>query len=438
MKKIFFCSAVLFASLIMIKHAIAAEVTGEDSVPDWKDETLTGDWGGLRSTLYRNGVDMGFTHKSDVMANVSGGIKNGTVWIGHTEARVSLDLEKLLGWNAATAYFHYHSDLGSKFNTHYVGGFMGVDNVEVARNTAQFYNAWIEKSFFKESLSIRAGLYPIDSEFYVTDTSGLFLAPPYGMSNEIAQTDTPAIFPLGALAVRAKYISPGKNLYVQAALLDGVAGDPNHPYGTHIRLGHGEGTMSIVEFGYIPQEQDSAGETGKPEAAETNKEKAETFNKTAIGFWRYTRKFDDLNATDASGNPKRRHAQGAYLLAERTLYVEKDHPSQGLAGFVRFGTATEDVHQVDWTASLGLRYHGLIAGRDDDVAGIAATVNHTSDKYQRVNSSDNTETDWEITYRAQIKPWLALQPNMQYIVNPGMDPTVENAWVVGFRTEISF
>ena len=48
------------------------------------------------------------------------------------------------------------------------------------------------------------------------------------------------------------------------------------------------------------------------------------------------------------------------------------------------------------------------------------------------------ETDWEATYRAQIYPWLALQPNVQYIIHPNMNVSLENAWVVGFRTEIAF
>jgi len=434
-------AAALLALGLLPAPALAADEKQDapEKSPNFKEETLTGDWGGARTRLFQKGVEIGITHKSDVVANVSGGIENGTVWIGHTEATLGLDLEKLLGWDATTAYFHYHSDLGSKFNTNYVGSFVGVNNIEVATNTAQFYHAWIEKSFFKDSFSLRAGLYPIDSEFYVTETSGLFLAPPYGMSNEIAQTDTPAIFPIGALALRAKYTTPGKNFYVQGAILDGVAGDPNHTHGTHIRLGHGEGTMSIVEFGYTPQDEPSGKEEAKAE-----EEEAESFNKTAIGFWRYSRRFDDLVATDVLGNPDRRHNQGAYFLAERSLFIEHGHPAQGLAGFVRFGTASNDINALDWTASLGLRYHGLIPGRDDDIAGIAVTVNHAGDKFRRASraigdpTTEHDETDWEFTYRAQINPWLALQPNVQYIVNPGMDRTLENAWIMGFRTEVAF
>lgn len=407
----------------------STQAENADTGPNWKEDTLTGDWGGARSTLYKKGIELQFTHKSDVLSNVSGGLKRGTEWLGHTEARIALDLEKLAGWNSTTAYIHYHSDLGGKFNRDYVGGFMGVDNIEVGHNTAQFFHAWIQKKLFSDNLSVLGGIYPIDSEFYVTDTSGIFLAPPYGMSNEVAQTgkNGPPIFPIGALAVRVKFTSPGKNFYAMGAITDGVPGDPNNPNGTRIILGHGDGTLAIAELGYTPQH-----ESAKPEGADA--EDAEYFDKTAIGFWRYTSHFDDVDPTVSA----RHKSQGAYVLAERTLYTEKGHPARGLSGFVRFGTASDSVNKVDWTTSLGLRYHGLISGRGDDIAGVAVTVNHAGDRFRNANGGDSTETDWELTYRAQVKPWLAVQPNVQYIVNPGMDTTLKNAVVLGLRTEIAF
>lgn len=409
----------------------------ESGAPDWNAETVTGDWGGVRQELYDAGVDIGLLHKSDVLSNVSGGLRRGTAWLGHTAASVSLDMEKLLGWDAATAYFNYHSNLGSKFNSHYVGSFMGVDNIEVATNTGQFYHAWIQKGFFKDSLSVLAGLYPIDSEFYVTDASDVFLHPTYGMANDLAQTgrNGPPVFPMGALGVRVKYTSPGKNVYVQGALTDGVPGDPDNGHGTRIKLRHGDGTLFIAELGYTPQE-----ETVSSQPADTvaKPEESESFNKTAIGFWRYTKRFDDLSMLDANGNPVRRRSHGAYVLAERMLYAEQGSSSQGLAGFVRFGTAPEHIHQADWTASVGLRYRGLFSGRDKDVAGVAVTVNHASGNYCSLTNAASNETDVEVTYRAQITPWLALQPTLQYIVRPGMDSTLKNAAVIGLGTVLAF
>jgi porin len=125
-------------------------------------------------------------------------------------------------------------------------------------------------------------------------------------------------------------------------------------------------------------------------------------------------------------------------LAERTLYLENGHPSQGLAGFVRFGVASNRVNIADWTGSAGLRYHGLINGRDDDIAGLAITVNHAGDLYRRTNGSEHQEVDVEMTYRAQITPYFAVQPTLQFIGNPSMDSTIKNAWVLGSRFEVEF
>jgi porin len=421
-------STALFALLCTCVASLQASAE-EEPLPNWQEETLTGNWGGLRANLYKKGIDLGFTHKSDFLANTSGGLKRGSAWLGHTEARLTLDLDKLFGWNGATAFALYHSDLGSKFNTRYVGSFAGVDNIEVATNTAQFYQAWLQKNLLDDHVSLLAGLYAVDSEFYVTETSGLFIQPPYGVGTDFAQSglNGPPIFPLGAFATRVKLTSPDENFYVQAALSDAVPGDPDHPRGTHIKFGDGDGTLAIVELGYTPQDK------SKPSEADSKQEPAETFNKTAIGFWRYTAKFDAIN-----GSPSRHHNQGAYVIAERSLWVESHRPSQGLAGFMRVGIASESVNQADWTGSAGLRYHGLITGRDDDIAGIAVTLSHAGDKYRRANASEHEETTVEATYRAQITPYFAIQPTLQFIDNPSMDAAIKNAWVLGSRFEVEF
>ncbi|MDY6947997.1 MAG: carbohydrate porin, partial [Pseudomonadota bacterium] len=46
------------------------------------------------------------------------------------------------------------------------------------------------------------------------------------------------------------------------------------------------------------------------------------------------------------------------------------------------------------------------------------------------------ESAIELTYRVQARSWLALQPDLQYIINPGTDPALEDAWVVGLRFEL--
>jgi hypothetical protein len=39
-------------------------------------------------------------------------------------------------------------------------------------------------------------------------------------------------------------------------------------------------------------------------------------------------------------------------------------------------------------------------------------------------------------YRAQLHPWLAVQPTVQRIFNPNMDVALQDAWVAGMRLEV--
>jgi porin len=410
---------VLFV-LFVLGNATSANA---EEAPGWNAETLSGDWEGARSRFYNKGITVELTHKSDVLTNTSGGIKRGSVWLANTEAAINMDMGKLVGWDATTAFVQYHvqhANQSKDFNGSYVGSFAGVDNIETGTSTGQFFQAWLQKNSADDSLSVLAGLYAIDSEFYVTDTSGLFLQPPYGMSAEMAQTgqNGPPVFPMGALAVRAKYALSG--FYMQGALTDGVPGSPNNSQGTQIRLGKGDGTLTVVEFGYTPQVDEG------------------NYSKTAIGLWRYSARANDLVDVDVFGNPLHRPDQGFYFLAERTLRAEQDDHAQGLSGFVRFGAANKNVYQADWSGSLGLLYHGLFDGRDDDTAGIAVATSHASSKYRQLNASDSSETVVEITYRAQLQPWLAVQPVVQRIFNPNMDVVLQDASVAGMRLEVAF
>ncbi|MFA5826089.1 MAG: carbohydrate porin [Gallionellaceae bacterium] len=415
--------AIRLAKAVFLGLAVSNIAFAEaEKAPDWKAETLSGDWGGARASLNDKGVTVNLTHKSDLLANNSGGLSRGSVWLANTEAAVSMDLAKLVGWDAASAFVQYHAQHGnqtSDFNGQYVGSFAGVDNIETGTSTGQFWQAWLQKNFADDSLSVLGGLYTIDSEFYVTETSGLFLQPPYGMSAEMAQTgkNGPPVFPMGALALRVKYTSSG--YYLQGALSDGVPGDPNNPQGTQIRLDKTDGTLAVVELGYNTSAE------GKP------------FNKTALGLWNYSSCANDLIDVDAAGNPLCRPDQGFYVLAERTLRAEAGDTGQGLSGFVRFGSVNQNVYQADWSGSMGLNYQGLFDGRDDDTAGIAVSTSHASSKYRQLNASDTFETVVEMTYRAQVQPWLAVQPMLQHITNPNMDVAVEDALVAGMRLEVA-
>ena len=43
-----------------------------------------------------------------------------------------------------------------------------------------------------------------------------------------------------------------------------------------------------------------------------------------------------------------------------------------------------------------------------------------------------------IAYRMQLTKWLAVQPYLQYLIHPSIDPTIPNALAFQLRLEIAF
>ena len=66
----------------------------------------------MRTSLYENGVTVEITHKSDLLKNTKGGFRVGYVWLANTEAAISMDMGKLVGWDGGTVFIQYHSQHG--------------------------------------------------------------------------------------------------------------------------------------------------------------------------------------------------------------------------------------------------------------------------------------------------------------------------------------
>jgi len=112
--------------------------------------------------------------------------------------------------------------------------------------------------------------------------------------------------------------------------------------------------------------------------------------------------------------------------------VWQEQDDQGLGAFVQLGVAPEFLNEIKNYFGAGLYYKGLIPGRDKDAVGIAVARAGISDD---ITGRDEAETAYELTYRAVINEHLALQPDIQYIENPGAVAGRGNALVFGLRFE---
>ena len=89
----------------------------------------------------------------------------------------------------------------------------------------------------------------------------------------------------------------------------------------------------------------------------------------------------------------------------------------------------------------GLNYAGLLRARANDIAGVGFAYTHLSPREQEVAASSvstHHEAILEASYLAVISSWCSLQPDVQYILNPGGVTRQREALVLGLRLNLSF
>lgn len=126
----------------------------------------------------------------------------------------------------------------------------------------------------------------------------------------------------------------------------------------------------------------------------------------------------------------------------RRCTANRGDDAQGLNGFLRVGAARESVNQTGRYLGAGLVYTGLLRGRDADQLGFAVAAAFNGDSFKRARRIDGlpvdrAEVNLELSYRMPITDWLTLQPDLQYIIDPGALGELKNALVLGLRFEIA-
>lgn len=206
-------------------------------------------------------------------------------------------------------------------------------------------------------------------------------------------------------------MNPTGRTYLLGAVYDGVPGDPDNPYGTQVQFNDGDGVFAIGEIG---MHGDESG-----------------YWKVGVGGWYGTARFEDFNAVARERN------SGVYVIGERSL-LRDDDSGRDLGAFVQIGFADGERNPIDEYVGAGLSLKAPLPGREDDVAGIAVARAANGGRFRRaVPGAEAAETVIEASYLIALRPWLSLQPDLQYIVDPGADPALDDALVVGLRIQVS-
>lgn len=345
-------------------------------------------------------VDLAAAYTFDVWRN-EGGAKDGWRYLDNLDVTADVDLDRAVGWGGARAYAYLLYNNGKSLGE-LTGDAQVASNIETGTKAVRLFEAWIEQEFL-EGASVRVGLYDINSEFDALDSSAMFIGSAHGIGTDISQSgeNGPSIFPVTSLSARLQ-VRPTENLAVRVAVLDGIPGNPDRPGEfVSMHLGKGDGAFAIGELDW------SQGDV-----------------RVLGGGWTYTERQPRL---DGTGNAK---SKGIYLRGEWAL-IEND--GQSLTAFGRVGAASGDTNQFGRFVSGGVK---LALDRGWEL-GVAFAQARTSKVFRRIEPSLKAETAFELTAANQVTDWLTIQPDIQYVVNPGAVPGVEDAVIAGMRVTLS-
>jgi porin len=449
-------AALLFLSIV-ITPAQAAEgdngnTAGSQPSSPPKPSTLLGDSSDVRPTLAKYGLTPAVIETDEVLGNLTGGVHAGFIYEGLTDLSLAYDFRPQFDWrgNFFIRAYQIHGKGLSASNLDNLNTASGIE----ATATTRLFELWYEQHI-DDWLRIRIGQQSAGQEFLITTGAEPFVNSTFGWPT-LPSADLPSTgpnYPLATPAVRVR-VDASDELTFFGGVFDGNPagpgpGDPQKrdPAGASFRLD--DGILAIFETRYNPG----------------NSSKNGTYR---IGAWYNTERFADLEvdttglplAGPASTNMPRLHT------GNTSLYGIVDQPlfggdaNSGYAVFSRAMGAPGDRNLVDLYLDAGVTYKNPsenLFGKTGDTLGLAVAYARiggaarafaadmgafTGQPYPRRSA----ETAIELTYQIQLVDGWQIQPDLQYIINPGgglPDPLtpatrIKNTLITGVRTTINF
>ena len=401
---------------------------------------------GARKRLADRGVVYGLEYTNDVLSNLHGGLRAGTIDQGKLQGILTVDFGKLAGLNGLTGFanfFQIHNT--GRIRRDYVGGINTIAAIE-AVPTTRLSEIWFEQKFADGKASIRVGQLAADAEFFIAPVSTGFLQSDWPTIFAVNMPSGGPAYPLSTPGVRLK-VEPTSGVSLLMAVLNGDPAGPGVPgeeqrrnrYGLNFRVSDPPLAIGEAQF----QRNTGSKDTG---LATTLK----------LGGWRHFGTFDDMRfayeglllADPASSTlpARRRGNYGVYATIDQQLYRPAGGPAQsGISVYSRMSMSPSDRNLVNAYIDGGVVFAGLIPSRPNDWFGASVIYARFSNSVRAFDLDTialtglsvpvrDHETNLELTYVAQIVPGWTVQPDLQFIWHPSGDAK-RNAVVAGVRSQ---
>lgn len=422
----------------------------------WEGETLSGDWWGIRNMLdQENGVEFSFTYTNNIAGNPVGGKQQSMTYCDNVGFGVSVDLEKLVGWTGGMITVSGLNRAGQSLSEIAIGNQFTVQQV-YGGQTAMYYALAFEQRLLDDKIGIKVGRFSTGDDFASSPIYWLYMNNGIDGNPQALPVNTQfSAYPWAVWAARVK-VQPTPELSAMFGAYQVSNRVFNRAYnGVDWSIRPDDGVLLISQFGWTPEffkrDVPAAEPAGKPAAAPDGKTEAKSFKQPVemvrkglpghywFGFYYSPWQFAQFGTTDTATN-----SYGFYWHADQMVFQEAPGSDQGLTIWSAVVLSPQqNIAKLPFQVNGGLAYKGLIPTRDNDQTVFGVVYGQFSDDYAAATEatgggSPEYELVFEWGYRVQFNQWLYVQPNLQYVINPGGAHNIPNALVLGAQCSVTF
>ncbi len=448
------------------------KAAGEPSSPpglfDPSRTTLLGDIGGVRTMLGNLGVTFGIQDVNEVLGNVSGGTRRGADYDGVTLVSIGVDTDKAFGLKGGTFNISAFNIRGRNLSTDNLGTLETASGFEAAATT-RLWEIWYQQAFLDDAFDVKVGQQSLDQEFMSSQGSALFINTSMGwpvLPSSDLYAGGPA-YPLSSLGVRLRAQPGGGFTLLGGVFQDNPPGGPFNADGQLLGSTRWGGNFNLRTGALFIAEVQYAVNQPSPDQKDDAKQPGGLPGTYKLGFWYDTGsfpspQFDTAGTSLASplsnGMPRMVPDNfSLYAVADQVIWQPDPKGAWAVGVFARVMGAPNDRNLIDFSVDGGVTLKAPLPGRDADTLGLGFGVTKVSSAVRGFDSATafftgtnypvrTSETFIELTYQIQVAPWWLLQPDFQYVVNPGgglLNPNqpgkkIGNEAVLGLRSTVLF
>lgn len=358
---------------------------------------MTGDWGGSRTYLHNQGMDILSSYVTDMLANIHGGRARGFGYTGSLGLAVTLDFDQALKRKTGlTFYTSANWRTGTNLSSRKIDNEFSVSQL-YGFETVLLTELYLKESVRNGTLIIKAGRLCTGNDFLVSPLYGLYVNNAFDGNPVGVFYNFPA-FTAYPAATWGLYLSfqPIEQLVVKAAVYNANVNIlQNKFHGINFTFSSTNGVIWITEWDVLVNQ------------------------KTENSKWPSNYKAGFIYQT---GNAN--HCW--YLLVDQAIYQKG---KQRFTPFAALLFAPSEKNMFPFFMTSGLVCEALFQSRPRDTTNFGIAYG----RYSVALAPKNSETILELNHWFQINDWWTFTPDIQYIITPKGLASTPNALVIGFQ-----